>query len=75
MARFTDVPASSIDSNSATGVTAPERPTWKIIFLNLVAFSSAGYLTAIAHLGALLVAPNRFCISNLSIFTTMPSVA
>jgi hypothetical protein len=51
------------------------RPTWKIIFLNLVGFSSAGYFTAMAHLGALFVAPKRFCIPNLSIFTTMPSVA
>ena len=71
----TTVPARAIDLNSATGVTAPVRPIWNVSFVNFVGASYAGYLRAMAHLGAFWVIPIAFCMSKFSIFITTPSVA
>ncbi len=46
-------PATSTGSNSASGVSAPVRPTCTRISRRIVVFSSGGNLNAIAHRGAL----------------------
>jgi len=38
------LPARKTGSNSATGVSAPVRPTWMVMALSLVSACSAAYL-------------------------------
>ena len=54
----TNTPPILIGSSSATGVKIPVRPTWIVIFFNLVCAFSEGNFLAIAHLGAFATEPS-----------------
>ena len=75
VARATEVPARSMGSSSATGVSTPVRPTWMVTARRRVSARSAANLKAMAQRGALLVAPTSRCCARESSFTTAPSVA
>ena len=75
VARLTLVPARATGSNSATGVTAPVRPTCTTSFSSLLGASSAGYFRAMAQRGAFWVVPASSCRRRSLSFTTTPSVA
>ena len=59
VARDTVVPDIKTGSSSATGVTAPVRPTCSVMDLSFVWALSARYFHATAHLGAWEVIPAR----------------
>ena len=60
LACCTVVPPSCTGSRSATGVTAPVRPTWYFTSTNSVRARSVSNLYANAHRGLLAVFPSRF---------------
>ena len=68
-------PLTLTGSITAYGVTRPVRPTLTLMSSSRVFTSSGGYLKAIAHRGARLVAPIARCTSSGSIFTTTPSIS
>ena len=68
-------PAMTTGSRTATGVSAPVRPTPTRMSFTSVVFSSGGNLKAIAHLGLLLVAPSVSCCSSRLTFMTTPSIS
>src|ERR1044071_7054145 len=70
-----DRPARRTGSNSATGVTVPVRPTYKLMLRTIVCAASGGYLNATAQRGAFDVAPSSSCSSRRFTFTTMPSIS
>ena len=61
VARLTLVPARATGSNSATGVTAPVRPTCTVTRSRRLGASSAGNFSAIAQRGAFWVNPASSC--------------
>ena len=75
VARLTLVPAKGTGSNSATGVTAPVRPTCTATRSKRLGASSAGNFSAIAQRGAFWVKPAESCSLKSLSFTTTPSVA
>ena len=60
----TTTPPTVIGSSSATGVSAPVRPTWIVMSRSSVSACSAGNLCAIAQRGARLTKPSRSCQSS-----------
>mmetsp|Transcript_4228 Transcript_4228/g.19170 ORF Transcript_4228/g.19170 Transcript_4228/m.19170 type:complete len:252 (-) Transcript_4228:984-1739(-) len=75
VARATVAPPSSTGgSSSATGVSAPVRPTCTSTPTSVVTAVSAGNLCATAHLGALLSEPNSLCNPKSSTLYTTPSM-
>ena len=59
VARLIVLPARNTGSNSATGVSAPVRPTWIVMAFSRVSACSAAYLKAMAQRGAFDVNPAR----------------
>ena len=66
VARATITPPTLTGSRSATGVSAPVRPTWMRMSFSRVRACSAGNLWAIAQRGARLTKPRRSCQSMRS---------
>jgi len=75
VARLTVEPSRSTGSNSATGVSAPVRPTWTAMCSTRVVACRAGYLYATAQRGILAVAPRRACSAAALTLTTTPSIS
>ena len=75
VARLTVVPASTIGSKWATGVSVPVRPTCTEIPRTTVVFSSAGYLNARAQRGDFEVEPSSAWRPRSSTLITTPSVS
>ena len=74
-ARDTLDPASSTGSSTATGVSAPVRPTCTTMSRSLVFARSAANLKASAHFGNFEVMPSMSWCRSESTFTTAPSVS
>ncbi len=70
----TSDPATSTFSMTANGVARPVRPTLTTMSRSVVLTSSGGYLYAVAHRGARLVAPSSSWSPRSSTLTTMPSI-
>ncbi len=75
VARSTVDPATWTGCITANGVTRPVRPTFTWMSSSRVVTSSGGYLYAIAHRGAWLVAPSCRCRASWSTLTTTPSIS
>ena len=67
VARDTSTPPTFTGSSSATGVSAPVRPTWMRISRSVVVACSAGNFQAIAQRGARPTKPSRRCRAKSSI--------
>ena len=75
VARATVDPATTTGSSSATGVSAPVRPTCTVMSRRSVVFSSGGNLKAMAQRGARAVKPKARWRENAFTFTTTPSIS
>ena len=68
-------PPTFTGSSSATGVSAPVRPTWMWIARSTVVACSAGNFYAIAQRGARPTKPSRRCKARSLILYTTPSMS
>ena len=68
-------PASNTGSSTATGVTAPVRPTCSTMSFRRVVTCCAGNLKAIAHRGNFEVVPRRSRSAIVLTLITTPSVS
>ena len=75
VALVTLTPPTNTAFRRATGVIAPVRPTCTVMSSTMVCASSAGYLCAIANLGARDTNPNSFCWEKLFTLYTTPSIS
>ena len=69
------VPDSSTGSSTATGVTAPVRPTWLWMSRSTVVTWRAGNLYAIAQRGNFAVVPSAARSAKSSTLITSPSTS
>src|SRR5207249_5960636 len=75
VAVVTVTPPTNTGSSCAKGVTTPVRPVCTKMFSRRVVRSSGGNLYAMAHRGALEVAPSSSWYWIWSTFTTAPSIS
>ena len=75
VARATVEPATTTGTSSATGVSAPVRPTCTVMSRRSVVFSSGGNLNAMAQRGARAVNPMARWRAKSFTFTTTPSIS
>ena len=75
VASCTVEPLTTTGSSLANGVAFPARPIDTMMSSSLVVRSSGGNLKAMAHRGALAVAPSSSRMARSSTFTTTPSIS